>query len=271
MEARSRALHAFLLSDPRAKAAAAHALAADLDTLEIDSARVLSAPQGPGQPARPELVAPQQVARRSPFTAQGHAALMHAIAHIEFNAINLALDAVWRFAGLPPDYYRDWIGVAREEAQHFLLLHAHLESLGYAYGDFPAHQGLWAMAESTQDDVLARMALVPRTLEARGLDATPVIQAKLRRVDSAAARQALAILDTILDEEVGHVALGNRWFHWLCARDGVDPADCQARASARHGGPGLKPPFNLPARRRAGFSESELQALADIAASAIPG
>jgi uncharacterized ferritin-like protein (DUF455 family) len=155
--------------------------------------------------------------------------------------------------------------VALEESQHFTLLTDHLASLGYAYGDFPAHDGLWTMAENTRHDVTARMALVPRTLEARGLDATPIIQAKLRRVASPAALQAVAILDTILREEVGHVAIGNHWYHWLCARDGLASASFYTEASKRYGGPSLKPPFNLAARKLAGFTQQELDALPTLA------
>ena len=186
---------------------------------------------------------------------------MHSIAHIEFNAINLALDAVWRFVGMPEAYYRDWLRVAAEEAKHFALLQAHLQSLGHTYGDFTAHDGLWTMCEATQDDVLARMALVPRTLEARGLDATPLIQAKLRKVATPAALAAVDILDTILAEEVGHVAIGNHWFQWLCERDGVDGAAFYPKAALRYRAPSLKPPFNLVARRAAGFTAAEIAAL----------
>jgi uncharacterized ferritin-like protein (DUF455 family) len=187
--------------------------------------------------------------------------LIHSIAHIEFNAINLALDAVWRFPGLPHDFYLDWLRVAFEEAKHFTLLRDHLQSLGYDYGDFDAHNGLWEMCESTQLDVVARMALVPRTLEARGLDATPIIQAKLRKVGSTAALDAVGLLNIILAEEVGHVAIGNRWYHWLCQRDGLDPEHFYTEAAYRHGAPKPRPPFNVPARRLAGFTESEISAL----------
>jgi uncharacterized ferritin-like protein (DUF455 family) len=212
------------------------------------------------------LVLPKEVPRRSPYTAEGHAALVHSIAHIEFNAINLALDAVWRFSGMPDAYYRDWMRVAFEESQHFTLLADHLASLGYGYGDFPAHDGLWTMAENTRHDVTTRMALVPRTLEARGLDATPIIQAKLRKVASAPALQAVAILDTILREEVGHVAIGNHWYHWLCQREGLDSASFHGQVAKQYGGPSLKPPFNLAARKLAGFTQQELDALPTLAA-----
>ncbi len=261
MEIRHGALAAFTLTDAAAKVAAVQALWQQRAVLHADTARLFETPQQPGRPPRPELIAPKEVPRRSPFTPLGHAALLHSIAHIEFNAINLALDAIWRFADLPEAYYRDWLQVALEESQHFGLLSAHLQSLGHAYGDFPAHDGLWTMAENTRHSVAARMALVPRTLEARGLDATPIIQAKLRKVGTVAALQAVEILDTILREEVGHVAIGNHWYHWLCQRDGLDSARFHTQMASQHGGPSLKPPFNLAARRQAGFSQQELDAL----------
>lgn len=258
MELRHCALQAFELTDPREKSAAVQALWEASDALPCDCDRIFSTPPQPGRPAHPQLVEPGLVPRRSPFTPAGHAALMHSISHIEFNAINLALDAVWRFAAMPEAYYRDWLRVAAEEAKHFGLLQAHLETVGHAYGDFVAHDGLWTMCEATKDDVLARMALVPRTLEARGLDATPLIQAKLRKVGTPAALAAVAILDTILSEEIGHVAIGNHWFHWLCARDGVDALTFYPDAARRYRAPSLKPPFNLTARREAGFTSEEL-------------
>lgn len=199
-----------------------------------------------------------QVPHRSPFTPEGLAALLHAIAHIEFNAINLALDAAWRFAGMPEDFYRDWLRVADEEATHFGLLRTHLQSLGHDYGDFPAHDGLWEMCVKTQDDVTARMALVPRTLEARGLDATPLIQGRLRKVGTPAALRAVEILDTILRDEIGHVAVGNHWYGWLCAQQGLEPRSHYRALARQHSAPRLKPPFNDSARRAAGFTEPEL-------------
>jgi uncharacterized ferritin-like protein (DUF455 family) len=252
---------AFLCADPGAKVLAVQDLAMRQANLPIDPQTRFDTAICPGRPARPELVSPRDVPRRSPYTPDGHAALIHSIAHIEFNAINLALDAVWRFADMPETYYLDWLRVAQEEAKHLQLLSGHLATLGYAYGDFPAHDGLWTMAENTRHDVTARMALVPRTLEARGLDATPIIQTKLRKVGTPAALEAVAILDVILQEEVGHVAIGNYWYHWLCERNGLDSHLFYARASGQYGGPSLKPPFNLEARRRAGFSQQELDAL----------
>jgi len=213
----------------------------------------------PGRPERPALLRHTEVARRSPATAHGRAVLMHAIAHIEFNAINLALDAVWRFGGMPHAFYLDWLRVAAEEARHFRLLRDHLRTQGHDYGDFPAHQGLWTMCEKTSQDIVARMALVPRTLEARGLDATPLIQAKLRQVGTPDALAAVDILDVILREEVGHVAIGNHWYRWLCTRDGLEPEAHYGVLVRQYEAPRLKPPFNEAARRAAGFTDAELQ------------
>ena len=191
-------------------------------------------------------------------TVEGRAALIHALAHIEFNAINLALDAIWRFPGMPEQYYADWLQVAMEEATHFSLLSEHLLTQGFRYGDFPAHNSLWDMAEKTRDDILARIALVPRTLEARGLDASPPVRAKLAQAGDLA---AAAILDIILRDEIGHVAVGNRWYRWLCDARGLDPVATYASLAVTYKAPVMRGPFNLEARRAAGFSESELTAL----------
>ena len=262
---RTLALSVLALTDPVSKAAQTRALygrwQADPQCCPLRPDEALVEPQGlPGRPGLPRLVEPQQVPARSPFTPAGRAGLLHAIAHIEFNAINLALDAVWRFPGLPPDFYRDWMQVANEEALHFQLLVEHLGSLGHAYGDFDAHDGLWLMAERTAHDVLARMALVPRTLEARGLDATPPLQAKLARAGDA---RAVEILALILRDEIGHVAIGNRWYAWLCAQSGLDAVQTFRRLARTHRAPRPRAPFNLAARRAAGFSEVELSALHD--------
>ena len=260
--ARTQALHALCLSDPQTKVEAAHALqAACLAGLRMDPPTALVAPPDdtlPGRPPLPALVPPMQVPHRSPFTPDGLAALIHAVAHIEFNAINLALDAAWRFPNMPDDFYRDWLRVASEEATHFGLLREHLQSLGHDYGDFPAHDGLWEMCIKTQDDITARMALVPRTLEARGLDATPLMQARLRKVGTPAALRAVEILDVILRDEIGHVAVGNRWYGWLCEQQGLEPRAHYRLLARQHAAPRLKPPFNDAARRAAGFTEAEL-------------
>ena len=269
MELRRLALQALSEPDIEQKLAQVRAIQAQQATLLIASEWTLAAPPAlPGRPARPSLVDPAQVPRRSVHTPEGRAALVHAICHIEFNAINLALDALWRFAGMPHDFYRDWLRVAIEEAQHFSLLHEHLRTrLGHTYGDFAAHDGLWSMCEKTRDDLTARMALVPRTLEARGLDATPLIQARLRAVGTPDALAACDILDIILRDEIGHVAIGNHWYGWLCARQGLEPVAHYRQLVRQYGAPRLKGPFNTAARQQAGFSAEELAALTEPAAS----
>ena len=212
----------------------------------------------PGRPARPELVDPLSLSSRSVHTPEGLAALIHAVAHIEFNAINLALDAILRFTDMPQTFYSDWLKVAQEEAIHFTLLTQHLQSLGFKYGDFAAHDGLWEMACRTADDVLARMALVPRTLEARGLDACPAVRHKL---SSAGDPVGAAIIDRILQDEIGHVAIGNHWYRWLCTLRNLDPIQTYRTLSKTHRAPKLKAPFNIEARRAAGFVQQELDDL----------
>jgi uncharacterized ferritin-like protein (DUF455 family) len=258
-ELRRAALGLLLLDDVPAQAGAVRALQSRAGALGVDTLAIIEEPPGvPGRPARPPLVAPARLPRRPVHTREGRTALLHALAHIEANAIRLALDACWRFAGMPPDYYRDWLRVAAEEALHFELLAEHLGTLGCRYGDLPAHDGLWTMVHRTRGDVVARMALVPRTLEARGLDAAPPMQDKLRRAGD---ERAVAILDVLLRDEVGHVAIGNRWYRWLCERDGLDALAHHALLAERHGAPRARPPFNLAARQRAGFSDEELAAL----------
>jgi uncharacterized ferritin-like protein (DUF455 family) len=250
---RQLSLAVLLTVDPWQKAALARELGS-FDGIGADA--VIPEPAGiPGRPARPEMVAHTEVRQRSVKSPEGLAALMHALAHIEFNAINLAADLTWRFAGMPDEFYLDWAKVAREEALHFGLLSDRLVELGFAYGDFPAHNALWTMAEKTRHDLLARIALVPRTLEARGLDASPAIRNKLVSVGD---RRGAEILDIILRDEIGHVAIGNHWYGVLCAERGLDPIATYAELAERHGAPRLRGPFNLAARRAAGFSEEEL-------------
>ena len=256
---RVRALELLIETDPVAKTQGVAQLAEGCraGACTLDAAAVLDADAAaiPGRPARPELVPPRLVGRRSMVTPEGRAMLVHALAHIEFNAVNLALDAVWRFPGMPDDYYGDWLRVASEEAHHFTLLAAHLRTLGWAYGDFPGHDSLWEMVEKTSGDILARMALVPRTMEARGLDAIPPLRAKLAQAgDEAAAR----ILDVLLRDEVGHVEIGNRWYVYLCALRGLEPVATYDALTVQYRAPVLKGPFNVDARRRAGFTEAEL-------------
>lgn len=192
-------------------------------------------------------------------TPEGRAALLHALAHIELNAIDLAADLVWRFSGMPEPFYRQWIIVAQEEALHFQLLRDRLRAMGYDYGNFPAHNALWEMAEKTKEDILARIALVPRTLEARGLDASPPIKAKLV---GAGDLEAGEILDVILRDEIGHVAVGNHWYRVLCRQRGLDHIATYSELAERYGAPRPRGPFNLEARRAAGFDEDELARLA---------
>lgn len=256
IELRRHALALLQQADPQAKADATRALLAARDGLALDPAAELQ-PDGPlpGRPARPVLLPALQVPQRSPASVEGRAGLIHAIAHIEFNAVNLALDAIWRFAGLPRAYYFDWLQVAGEEALHFTLLREHLQGLGFDYGDFPAHDGLWTMTARTAHDPLARMALVPRTLEARGLDAAPPLQKKFAAAGDA---RAVEILGVILRDEIGHVAIGNRWYRWLCERDGLDPVALYPALAERYDAPRPRPPLNLDARAAAGFSAEEL-------------
>ncbi len=217
----------------------------------------------PGRPARPLLVAPRDLPQRKLGSREGRATLLHALAHIEFNAINLAWDAVYRFREMPAAYYTDWAGVAREEALHFRLLCECLQDLGYVYGDFAAHDGLWEMACKTAHDPLVRMALVPRALEARGLDVTPAILQRLRKTGDARAVNALEI---ILRDEIGHVEIGTRWFRYLCEQRDL-PADAtfvQLLQEYLHGQ--VKRPFHYEARKQAGFSELEMQHLEEMAA-----
>ncbi len=219
----------------------------------------------PGRPSRPRLVHPRELPRRGFGSEEGRAAFIHAVAHIEFNAIDLAWDAVYRFRGMPAAYYADWVGVAADEARHFALLRARLREHGRDYGDFDAHNGLWEMAEKTAHDGLARMALVPRVLEARGLDVTPGMIVKLRQLGDTATAE---ILEVILREEVAHVAAGSRWYRWHCARAGIDPAARFRALLGEFAGGVLHGPFNVDARLAAGFDADEL---AGLEAAALTG
>ncbi|WP_054773026.1 ferritin-like domain-containing protein [Methylogaea oryzae] len=209
-------------------------------------------------PERPLRVDPRQVPQRKLTTLEGRVALLHALAHIEFTAIQLAWDILYRFRDMPDQFRIDWLGVAEEEGRHFDMLRQRLRELGADYGDLPAHGGLWQVATDTQDDVLARLALVPRCMEARGLDVTPAMIEKLERVGDQASADHLKI---ILRDEVGHVTLGSRWFHWECRRRGVEPEDAYFGLLRRHLKGGLRGPFNREARLAAGFSERELSVL----------
>lgn len=255
------AAEALAIRDPAEKCARTAALRAGRA-----AGRLVTLPGGndpepliePGRPARPELVAPDRLKPRKPVTPEGHASLIHAIAHIEFNAINLALDCIARYRAFPDEFHDGWLQVAAEEAEHFAMLRARLNELGHDYGDFPAHNGLWEMACRTAHDPLARMALVPRVLEARGLDATPVIMEKLRGIGDAA---TLAILEIILRDEVGHVALGDRWFRMLCEERGLEPEATYLALMDDFAVPYPPPPLHEAARLQAGFSPAEIARL----------
>ena len=242
-----------MIADPDEKSTATVGIASN----EV-GANQLFADVPRGAPATPVLVPASNLTQRSMHTQEGRAALIHALTHIEANAIDLALDIVWRFAGMPDDFYRQWVQVAKEESYHFTLLRDHLRGMGFEYGDFPAHGALWEMAEKTKGDVLARVALVPRTLETRGLDASPPIKAKLVKAGDTRSGE---ILDVILHDEIGHVALGNYWFRWLCNQRGLEPVATYAELTVQYGAPKPRGPFNLVARREAGFTEEELKAL----------
>lgn len=254
---------ALMADDPDRKVRLTHALRAAWQAGELSAeggTEPVPVPV-PGRPARPELVQPRELPKRKPVTKEGRAVLFHALTHIEFNAINLGLDAVYRFRGMPPEYYNDWLQVADEEADHFVMLREHLRSLGYDYGDFPAHNGLWEMAQKTAHDVLVRMALVPRCLEARGLDVNPGIKAKL---EEGGDHEGAAKLDIILRDEIGHVAIGNRWFLYLCEQRGLEPMATYSGLIDEYMQGPLRPPFHIEARRQAGFSEEELAYLEGV-------
>jgi len=258
----SEALHCLLLTDPQQKVDATYKLydnwLAGKYSVAEGSVETLATP---GRPDKPELVAPRELPKRSPYTKEGMAALIHSLAHIEFNAINLALDAAYRFRGLPSDYYRDWLQVAKEEAYHFGLLSSHLETLGYHYGDFTAHNGLWEMAIETDHDVLVRMALVPRVMEARGLDVTPMIMDKLEKAGDP---KAIEILKIIQRDEVGHVEIGTKWYRYFCESRKLSPLDTFKELLEKHLKGGVRGPYDIAMRKLAGFTQEELDYLEQV-------
>ncbi|MCK5896688.1 MAG: ferritin-like domain-containing protein [Cocleimonas sp.] len=211
-----------------------------------------------GRPDQPELVSPKKLKHRKLTSTAGRANLIHAVTHIEFNAINLALDAVYRFRDMPIDFYLDWLQVAAEEAYHFSLLSKRLEKMGYRYGDMPAHNGLWEMTVKTDHDVMVRMALVPRVLEARGLDVTP---AMMQRLDDVGDQETVDILKIILADEIGHVTIGSKWFHYCCKARALEPLATFRTLLLRYMGTPLRSPFYTEARLQAGFTQQELDEL----------
>ena len=236
-------------------------LAAQLGNFEFDPHTPVNPIGVAGRPDKPELVNPSKLKRRRLGSEEGRAALVHAITHIEFNAINLALDAVYRFRDMPRQFYLDWLSVAADEARHFKLLETRLQSLGYAYGDFPAHNGLWEMAQRTADDCLKRMALVPRVLEARGLDVTPGM---IERLTAAGDDETVRILEIILHEEVRHVEIGSHWFRVCCDQRGLEPESTFLALLKEYFKGSLRGPFNIPARMQAGFTQREMDAITSL-------
>lgn len=250
------AVEVLTTAEGRAKTALSHAHAAAWRSARQAGAPLAigraEPPRQPARPARPELLPPRDVPRRRPGSPQGRAALLHAIAHIELNAVDLHWDIVARFteAGMPLGFYDDWVKSADEESRHFNLLCDCLEAMGSHYGALPAHAGMWRAAEDTAGDLMARLAVVPMVLEARGLDVTPGMIAIF---DKAGASDAVAALRVIYAEEVGHVAYGVKWFNWLCGRDGLDPKDEFHGLVRRYFRGSLKPPFNEEKRAEAGL------------------
>ena len=249
-------------ADAAAKVVASRAAAAAWRDGRIAKIGRAVPPKRPARPPRPELKPPRQVPRRSIGAApKGRIALLHALAHIELNAVDLAWDLIARFAGpdsecdskwdLPRAFFDDWVAVADDEARHFSLLAERLADLGAAYGDLPAHDGLWEAADDTRHDLLARLAVVPMVLEARGLDVTPAMIAKLERAGD---DESADLLRLIYHDEIGHVAAGTRWFDWACARTGRSPAETWRALVAQHFKGAVKPPFNEAARRQAGLA-----------------
>ena len=254
---------AWRCTDPAAKCAAVDALIPAYLSLCLASNGALAASVAPdcaqvGRPEKPVCVSPAALPFRKAVDPAGRAALLHAIAHIEFNAINLALDAAWRFNKLGAEFVRDWLGVAIEEAYHFSLIAEQMALLNVRYGDLSAHSGLWDLAEETADDVLVRMALVPRLMEARGLDAMPPI---FRGFQGVGDKPTLRVLSVIARDEVRHVALGDAWFRRLCAQQGLPIAETYRTLIERHNAPWPRPPLNEAARRAAGFGADELMQL----------
>ena len=248
------AVTALETADPVAKVAAVLDFAAAWQTGRITLVGAGNPPARPARPARPELLLPRHMPkRRRAKNVAGRIALLHALAHIELNAVDLACDIIARFTDddLPREFFDDWVAVAADEARHFSLLSTRLEIFGAAYGDFPAHDGLWGAATATAHDLLARLAMVPLVLEARGLDVTPVMIKNLRTAED---HDSAEILETIYRDEITHVATGTRWFQFVCRARGCDPVPTYHEQVRRYFRGALKPPFNEDARDRAGLT-----------------
>jgi len=258
-----RTAQCLAISSPEEKCSAVTDLwvAVQSDDFEFDPHTPVTPIGVAGHPDKPELVEPSKVRRRRLGSDTGRAALVHAVTHIEFNAINLALDAVFRFRDMPRQFYLDWISVAADEVRHFQLLSTRLQSMGYNYGDFPAHNGLWEMAQRTADDCMKRMALVPRVLEARGLDVTPGM---IERLKTAGDVETVRILEIILAEEVRHVEIGSHWFRVCCDQRGLEPEATFLDLIKQHFKGLLRGPFNIPARMKAGFTQREMDAIQNL-------
>ena len=248
---------AIMLSEPKQKCVATQALYARSQHLNLVAPDELM-PVTPGYPERLVLVSPGQLKRRGLTTQRGRNILIHAIAHIEYNAINLALDAAYRFQDMPLAFTQDWLQVAADEARHFQLLNDYLNDHDCEYGDYPAHNGLWDMAVKTDHDVLARMALVPRVLEARGLDVSPAMIERLNRVEDT---RAADHLNTIYEDEIHHVAIGSYWFKHCCDERQLEPQATFFELVDEYMHGELRGPFNVAARLKSGFNISELDAL----------
>jgi len=247
------AVRVLTTADPRRKAEAARFAAACWLRRDVGALGETAPPTRPARPAKPDLLHPAKMPRRKiNANREGRVALLHAIAHIELNAIDLAFDMVARFAGagMPEAFFDDWVTVGDDEARHYQLLDRRLGELGARYGDLPAHDGLWEAAMSTADDLLCRLAVVPMVLEARGLDVTPGMIDKLR---AAGDEESARVLDLIHDEEIGHVAAGRRWFEHLCRARKQEPVETWRAIVAERFRGGLKPPFNEASRSRAGM------------------
>ena len=261
-DAAPRILEALACDKPLEKARLARLIYQDLCTGKLNRVSKMAVPYRPGRPDKPELMAPRFVPKRRISRGRdGRVALLHAIAHIELNAIDLALDMAVRYQHhkLPLDFTKDWLSVADDEARHFTLLSDRLASLDSYYGALPAHDGLWQAAEETAEDLLGRLAIAPLVLEARGLDVTPMLLEKFTAAEDDA---SAAILEIIMKDEVGHVATGKRWFDYQCGMERLDPISTWQGLVKRYFHGQLKPPFNISARKAARFSAAFYQPIA---------